>query len=64
MATFIALGTFDSPQEAAKAMVRERDTFYPSAENHRIYDKLYKNVYLKMYPSLKASYEFLWDFAK
>ena len=64
MATFLALGTFSSIEEAADKMVRERDTFIPNYANHQIYNKLYQNVYLKLYPSLKNSYEYLWNFAK
>jgi hypothetical protein len=42
--------------EAVKEMVRVRDTFYPNKENAKIYDYLYKEVYLKMYPGLAKTY--------
>jgi sugar (pentulose or hexulose) kinase len=64
MAAFIALGTYHDPKDAAKNMVTIRDTFQPNFVNHQVYNKLYKDVYLKLYPSLKSSYQYLWNFAK
>ena len=37
-------------------MVRVRDTFYPNKENAKVYDYLYKEAYLKMYPGLAKIY--------
>ena len=64
VAAFIALGTYHDPKDAAKNMVTIRDTFQPNFVNHQVYNKLYKDVYLKLYPSLKSSYQYLWNFAK
>ena len=37
-------------------MVRVRDTFYPNKENIKIYDYLYKEAYLRLYPGLSKTY--------
>jgi len=58
---FLAIGTYKTPEEAVQAMVKPQETFQPNAENHKIYDSLFYNVYLKMYPSLKKSYAYLWQ---
>ncbi len=44
---------------AVAAMTRIRDTFEPITENHRVYDEIYQQVYLKMYDQLKPLYETL-----
>jgi sugar (pentulose or hexulose) kinase len=41
----------DFPQ-AVDNIVRVKDTFTPKDENARIYDRLFKEVYVKMYPAL------------
>lgn len=56
MAGFIDLGVFSSAQEAKDNMVPLGEAVIPDNEKHMLYDKLYKNVYLKMYPSLKGVY--------
>lgn len=45
---------FDS---AVSAMTRIGELFEPDTQNHRLYDDLYKGVYLQMYPRLKPLYE-------
>ncbi|MBN1497405.1 MAG: FGGY-family carbohydrate kinase [Spirochaetes bacterium] len=42
---------------AVKAMTRLRDVFEPVPENHRLYDKLYREVYLGVYPRLKPLFK-------
>ena len=59
IATFTALGEFENIDEAIKAMSHEGKTFYPNMDNHKEYNKLYKKVYLKMFPELKNSYRAL-----
>jgi sugar (pentulose or hexulose) kinase len=48
----VALGIHRSFPEAVERMVRIRSTFQPMSENTRIYDRLFRDVYLKMYPAL------------
>jgi sugar (pentulose or hexulose) kinase len=43
--------------KAIKGMTREGDHFDPIAENHRLYDQLYRDVYLKMYDRMKPLYQ-------
>lgn len=62
MSVFLADGTFKDPQEASKAMVKHATIVKPNQENHRIYDDLYHNVYLKMYPSMAKVYQNIKDF--
>ena len=56
IAGFCAIGQYHSVAEAVKEMVRVRDTFYPNKENAKVYDYLYKEAYLKMYPGLAKTY--------
>ena len=57
IATFAALKEFDSVEDAMAAMSHEGKTFLPNPEAHAQYDKLYKKVYLKIFPELKNSYK-------
>ena len=50
---FLAAKEFNTPEEAVEAMVHQTDVFEPNVENHKKYDYLFKNVYMRMYPSLK-----------
>ena len=56
IAGFLAANEFTSPEEAVKAMVHKKKTFYPDNINHQKYDYLFNEAYLKMYPSLKKIY--------
>lgn len=56
MSGFLANGTFKTPEEAVAAMVKPGYVIKPNTANVATYDKLYKKVYLKMYPSLKKIY--------
>ena len=38
-------------------MTHVGDLFEPDAQNHEIYDALYRRVYKQMYPKLKPLYE-------
>lgn len=64
IAGFVCAGEFKDEKEAVKAMVRQGETFYPNKENHAKYDYLYKEVYLKMYPSLANTYKTLKNYEK
>lgn len=64
MAGFIAAGEFTSQKEAAEAMSHKSKEFIPNMENHKKYDYLYKNVYIKMYPQLSGIYRNIKNFSK
>ncbi|MDY6093809.1 MAG: FGGY-family carbohydrate kinase [Candidatus Enteromonas sp.] len=63
IAGFLASGVFSTPEEAVQAMVHPSTTFLPNEENRKIYETLYKKGYAKLYPSLKKTYGFLYDWA-
>jgi sugar (pentulose or hexulose) kinase len=48
----VALGIHKSFPEAVERMVRVKTAFRPVDENVRIYDRLFREVYVKMYPAL------------
>lgn len=48
----VALKIYDSFAEAVANMVRVEKTFAPGEENVRIYDRLFNEVYKKVYPAL------------
>lgn len=61
--TAIAIGIYDTYEEAVAHMVKVQDTFYPIAENAVLYDKLNKEVYRDLTQNtdiiLKKSYAIL-----
>jgi sugar (pentulose or hexulose) kinase len=48
----VALGIHQSFPEAVERMVRIKSAFQPVDENVKIYDRLFREVYIKMYPAL------------
>ena len=44
-------------ETAVREMTRVSETFEPNPENHKLYDALYKRVYLKMYKRLRPLYD-------
>ena len=64
IATFTALGEFNSIEEAIKQMSHKAKTFYPNELAHQQYDDLYNEVYLQMYPRLKKVYRHINKFTK
>jgi len=48
----VALGVRKSFAEAVERMVRVKSTFQPVNENVKIYDRLFREVYVRMYPAL------------
>lgn len=48
-------------ESAVAEMTRISRTFEPNAENHKLYDNLYKRVYLKMYDRLAPLYKEIQD---
>ncbi len=57
MVAFYGLGIYKSIEEAVKNMYKKSKIIYPNKENHYIYDKIYKNSYLKIYKKLKPIYQ-------
>ena len=57
LVTFYYLDVFKSLEEATEAMVHIEKTFNPSLENVKKYNRLYKDVYAKLYPKLKSIYK-------
>lgn len=53
---YVAMGEFESYEEAIKSMVHYSDTFYPNPKDRDIYDNLYNNVYKSIYPRLRPIY--------
>jgi len=56
MLCFVALGEFDSFEEAAKVLVKPEKTFVPNEENHAVYMEKY-NIYRRAYKGIKYIYE-------
>jgi len=48
----VALNIYDSFSEAVDSMVRVKETFTPHEENAKVYDRLFNEVYKKVYPAL------------
>ncbi len=57
----VALGLHEDFPAAVSAMTRVGRTFEPNRENFRLYDALYREVYLKMYDRLKPLYRKIQD---
>ncbi len=56
IATFVALGEFETPQQAVESMVHYKDEFLPQRDQVQIYDDLYKSIYIKLYKKLQKFY--------
>jgi sugar (pentulose or hexulose) kinase len=53
----VGTGMFPSFKDAVASMVKKGRTFRPDASNHKIYDALYKDVYLQTYKALEPLYK-------
>ncbi|MEH6343515.1 MAG: FGGY-family carbohydrate kinase [Bermanella sp.] len=53
----VGAGLYDNYETAINKMTHDGDKFEPIAENQAIYDKLYKEVYQKMYDRLGPLYK-------
>lgn len=51
----VAGGLYANFQEAAKAMVQERDSFQPNAKNHAVYERINAKAYRDLPKSLEAT---------
>lgn len=56
MAAFIGLGVFSGFEEAVRAMVRPKDIFRPDMERHKIYRRIYQEVFMEVYGRLAPLY--------
>lgn len=56
IAAAVGAGIFPDFASAVAGMTRVKDRFSPDAANRQIYDSLYRDVYCKIYKSLKPSY--------
>jgi sugar (pentulose or hexulose) kinase len=50
---FVSAGIYKDYGEAVKAMVHEKDVFYPDPKDAKTYQDLYYNVYKLIYPHIK-----------
>ena len=57
IAVFVAMNEFASAEEAIKEMVHVVETYEPNPEDAKVYEHLFRNVYIKMYPKLKYLYK-------
>ncbi len=55
--TAVGLGLHTDFESAVRAMTHVGEVFEPNQENHEIYDRLYREVYEKMYKHLKPLYK-------
>ena len=53
----VGLGLYPDFASAIGAMTRVGKVFHPIAQNQQMYDRLYKNVYQKMYARLQPMYQ-------
>ena len=57
LSVFVALGEFNSVEEATEKMIHITKTYSPNKENAETYERLFRKVYLKMYPKLNGIYK-------
>lgn len=57
----VATEMFSGFDEAVESMVQTGDTFEPIPENHKIYDDLFNDVYMKTYGALAPLYRRIGD---
>ncbi|MDR2629600.1 MAG: FGGY-family carbohydrate kinase [Spirochaetaceae bacterium] len=57
LTAFVAQGVFSSYEEGIKAMVHIKDEFMPVPPEHEIYEKLYQEVFKKVFDRLSPLYE-------
>lgn len=54
---FCGIGRFTSVEEVTKEMVQIKDTFQPDMKKHALYEKLYKDVFSKIFDRLEPLYQ-------
>lgn len=63
MAGFLAEGVFTSPNQAVEQMVHYKKCYMPDEEASKIYNQIYKEGYLKLFPKLDKIYQKLGSLA-
>lgn len=53
---FYGLGIYGSVEQAVGAMVRRQKAFLPDAQNHALYERIYREIYLGVYPKMRPMY--------
>jgi len=53
----VGLGLHPNFETAVRAMTRVAETRDPDPASHRLYEDLYRSVYLRLYDRLKPLYE-------
>lgn len=61
---FLAIGVYKDAEDAVKAMVHPKETFYPDEEAHKKYNYLYEKAYRLMFPRLKGIYANIKEFGR
>ena len=61
---FVALGEYGGYEEAIAAMVRLRDTFVPDEGEHKLYRRIYEEVYSKYYKTVTPLHKRLGELTK
>lgn len=64
MSGFLAEGVFSSPKEAVDNMVHYKKVFVPNKEEALLYEQIYRQGYLKLFPQLDKIYDKLDELAK
>ena len=59
---FVAVKSFENPEQAVANMVHPGKEFKPNPNNVKIYDEIFKNGYAKLYGSLKKVYKFIYEY--
>jgi sugar (pentulose or hexulose) kinase len=53
----VGLGWYKNYETAVSNMTRINDVFYPDRSTQKLYNNIYKEVYVKMYPQLRPLYK-------
>ena len=53
---FVTMGVYKNVPEALAHMVHEKDRFEPNEKNHALYERLFSEVYCKVFPKLVKLY--------
>lgn len=53
---FCGIGRFSSIEEATREMVQIKDKFLPDMQKHELYEKLFKDIYSKIFDRLEPLY--------
>jgi sugar (pentulose or hexulose) kinase len=53
----VAAGLHPDFESAVKEMTRVSETYHPNQENHALYERLFQDIYRKLYKRVKPMYE-------